>query len=165
MIFSQTSSFREDRERAQEGERGNYGWGRIYVMRCVNNEPGECARASQEEFFPHFILWAAKWRLKYDINTCVLNRNARAMSNTHLKMPSFGIYSTIRYVSPKSGISTSSALDAFRCLRVSAVLADLNFVMSTWIMVGENNLSHWCVDLWLGATHPHDAREENEVDD
>jgi hypothetical protein len=46
--------------------------------------------------------------------------------------PSLGPASTTKYVNPRRGISTRSAFDAFLWVRVSAVLADRNFVISTY---------------------------------
>lgn len=63
--------------------------------------------------------------------TCVLSSTARNMSKIFRITPSLGPIKTTRYVMPSSGSSTNNAFDAFRYCRVSAVFADLSFVINT----------------------------------
>lgn len=54
------------------------------------------------------------------------------------------------------------AFEAFRYWRVSAVLADRNLVISTYLSKGMNQNGSFVCAFY---THPHDAGEENKIYD
>lgn len=98
------------------------------IVRCVNFKELHLLRIDC-----HFKKYTKKLSKNHKrCATCVLNKNARAISKIFCSIPSSGPYSTIKYVNPNNGMRTSKAFDAFRYWRVSAVFADRNFVMSTY---------------------------------